>query len=68
MGVEINMVKCKKLEVKSNRGTNTILYGLIVEEEGNLISFKTEKRNYLIHKEEIVAISDTDKEFKGVLN
>jgi len=61
-------MNCKRIEFKNPRGDNSILFGVIIEKTKNLICFKTDKRVYLVNKEGIVSLTDTDMVFRGKLD
>lgn len=57
--------KCKKLlyKISENDNNPNIIFGLIISEDDNFITFKTARREYKISKSCIVTIEDTDKIF-----
>ena len=58
---------CKKLVYKNSSDVNlkdTVLLGLILDNDGYFIRFKTARREYLINRSAIISIEDTDQPFR----
>lgn len=48
--------------------TDSVLYGLILEENENFLKLQTKKRVWIINKKLISLIETTDRIFEGVKN
>lgn len=59
--------KCKRLKVKSEFLQPKVIYGIIVQQDENFLTFKTGKgREYTFSIMEIISIEDTDRVFEEV--
>lgn len=63
-------MKCYRLIKKDPLGEteNSVLFGIILEEKGDILKFKTARQTWLINKSEILSLNLTNREFEGNLN
>lgn len=56
---------CKRVMFDDGFETPKVIYGIILKETENIIKVKTANRVYLLNKKSIIAISDTNKVYRG---
>lgn len=60
------MKYCKKLVKKGSGPIPSVLFGVIEREDDLTITFRTKNKTYVLNRELVLEISDTNKIFEGL--